>query len=94
MLIIFSLLLEYGFNSLSNLENENINFSHLTNFKELDIGGSVVDPKLLNNLFKTSHSLRFLNLSYCFQISDQIFTNVSINCPLEELNLSFLTQVN
>merc|ERR1719468_598030 len=81
---------KYGFNPLSGID---IEFSHLKNLHYLDLSGSVCDNRLMNNLLKTSSSLQILDLSYCTNMDDRAFNISQTNCPLQEINLTFIKKI-
>ena len=83
---------DHGFDSLLDDINR-INFDNLENLTSLDISCSKSNDKIVEKLFKSSKTLKSINLSYCSKITDNLFIGLSINCPLEELNLSFVQQV-
>lgn len=46
------------------------------------------------HLLKSSKSLKTLDVSYCSRLNDNLFFGLAINCPLVELNLNFIPNVN
>jgi hypothetical protein len=64
----------------------------LNNIEKLNLFGSVVDNRLLSCILTSFTNLVYLNLEFCTNVNDEMFTLASsfINCPLEELYLSNL----
>ena len=87
-------LADTGFDSLLPMEHSYIRFENLSNLTNLDISNSSGDNDLIRLLLINSSSLKCLNLSYCYKITDDLFTNLKITCQLKELNLNFLRQVS
>ena len=70
-----------------------IKFENMSLLNKLDISNTNGENKLVSNLLNKCSSLKSLNISYCLKISDEAFTSATLNCQLEELDLSFVKQV-
>ena len=70
-----------------------VKFQSMCCLANLDISNSNGDNRLITLLLANSSSLSNLNLSYCYKIVDEPFTNARIRAPLRELNLNFVKQL-
>jgi len=68
-------------------------FQNLKKLRSLDLTNSYGDSDLVKKILATSPSLQYLNLSYSQRVSDEVFSISKISCLLEEINLSFVSQV-
>ena len=71
----------------------NIHFDKLKNLTKLDLSNSKASNELIFKLLRTSISLKSLNLKKCTGLDDNLFYGLSINSPLEELDISFVKTV-
>jgi F-box and leucine-rich repeat protein 2/20 len=85
------LLNDTGFDSLLTINIDNILFERFQSLVHLDISNSKGDNQFVSKILRNSRTLKKVNLSYCIKLTDEAF--ISINCPIEDLDLNFLAKV-
>ena len=83
-----------GFDDINSEELEKIEFHLWKNLRALDLSGSKNCNKIIGKLLRNCESLKYLDISSCKELSDDMFKVDQIRAPLEELNMSFLNVRN
>jgi hypothetical protein len=79
-----------GFDEIGTEELERIDFGMFKKLHSLDLSGSKNCNKIVARILQKCESLKYLDVSSCKELTDDMLKVDKIRSPLQELNLSFL----